>query len=115
MWWSSVIIIVPFFMLASRHYNPNRNMVVWLNKLQTIHEVVDFIKYSCKYKSTEDVTEYLVNLIVSNAHLVKDSSITRLSRLAQLYMDYNDERGYAITLLWSCMVTATQIELLEFA
>ena len=116
MWWvgTTTAIAVPTY-ITYTHYQNKKNIVRRINKIKTPHDIVYLLQDLCKDNETDAVTELLVNEISLNAHKISEKPIKRLSEFAQYYKDDNGMFGFSTTLLWSCIVSATQDNLLAFS
>ena len=112
---STTAVAVPSATIAYKYYINRQKFPIQFNKLYTSNDVVKFVRRFSKNCSTEDISENITNLIISHAHNIDESSIKRLSNLFQIYKDDTGIQGYAISMLWSCTVSATQNHVLSFS
>lgn len=117
MWWSTTsaaVVVVPT--VAAIHYHRQKNDIVKrLNKIRTSRDAVRLLQDLSVDTSTEEVTEQLANTIALHADHISDATVCRLSRLAQEHKDDFDMHGYAVTLIWSCVVAACKDDILAFS
>ena len=117
MWWCSTAtaVSIPSAAFAYKYYNDKKNFAKQLNNIHTAKDVFDFIAIFMVHDSTEDTVEKMTNMIISHAHEINESTVKRLSDLSKTYNNNLGAEGYAVTLLWSCIVAATQNEILSFS
>jgi hypothetical protein len=109
---TSVVAVPSYVMYRKRLKDP----VTQLNSIKTKEDVLEFIRdVAAKTSGTETMVEKLVELIEENAESIHNTTITRLSKLAQSTKECDDMYSYAITILWSCVVSATSEHVLLFS
>ena len=109
---SIIVTLVPTLLICK--YYLNTPLVNKFNSIHNIKDVINFITYVCDNKSTEYTVEALTDFIITNADHIHESTIKRLSDIAKQYDGTNGKEGYAIALVWSCVVAATCNHVLNF-
>lgn len=117
MWWSSAAasVAIPTVAYTYQYMRDKKNIIKRINRICSATDAVLFLQDMYSDKSTEDMTEHLTQLIISNAHNIRDDTIKRISNLSQKFKNNYDIQGYAVTLIWSCIVAATQNDILSFS
>ena len=107
-------IVAPTLYVVYQQWSKDR--VKQLNSIKTKEDVLVFIKdVAAETNGTETMAEKLVELIEENAESIRETTIVRLSKLAQETKECNDMHSYAIMMLWSCVVSATSERVLLFS
>lgn len=75
-----------------------------IERIKNIDDVVLFMKKIASTSSTEYVTEELVCALTKTN--LSENTLLRLSNLHKTFATDNGIRGYAINMLWSCVILA---------
>lgn len=84
--------------ISERVYPINRR----IERIRKIEDVIYLLQFLSKRSPTEDVAEKIVNVLNNNK--LSDETVQILSRLHMKYGSDDGIKGYAINMLWSCIV-----------
>ena len=73
-----------------------------IERIRKIEDVIKLLQFLSRRSPTEDVAEKIVNVLTNNK--ISDETIQILSRLHMKYGTDDGIKGYAINMLWSCIV-----------
>jgi len=73
-----------------------------IEQIKEIEDVIKLLQFLAKRNPTEDVADKIVNNL--NKYGLSDNTIQRLSRMHMKYASDYGVKGYAINMLWSCVV-----------
>tara|TARA_Y100000748_G_C15119938_1_gene341797 strand:+ start:67 stop:426 length:360 start_codon:yes stop_codon:yes gene_type:complete len=73
-----------------------------IERIRKIEDIIKLLQFLARTNPTEDVADKIVAVLNMNA--LSDESVQRLSRLHMKYGSDNGIKGYAINMLWSCIV-----------
>ena len=90
-------------MFLDRKYKDDKSIDT-IEKIETIADVIDYLR---KIESEEHSTENMIDKIYSilQQNPLSEESLIKLSKLHKIYANHNGIEGYAINMLWSCIVS----------
>tara|TARA_B110000008_G_C16913077_1_gene541519 strand:+ start:15 stop:383 length:369 start_codon:yes stop_codon:yes gene_type:complete len=98
---TSAILIMYTFLDKKYRYNKSIGSI---EKIETIADVINYLKkIESEEHSTENMTERIYSILQENP--LSEESLIKLSKLHKTYAKHNGIEGYAINMLWSCIVS----------
>lgn len=88
-----------------------------LNAVRSGGDAVAFLRacMPCAFSGADEISECLSDLIVSQCYKIKDSTVERMSALAKVHANDHGEEGYAVMLIWGCIVASASSHVLSFS
>jgi len=74
-----------------------------IEEIKTIEHAITFLQNLSVNKSTENITDSIIEHLEKSP--LSDETISRISKLHYEYGDDKGIKGYAINMLWSCILS----------
>ena len=105
-----LLIVLVSLLLYSNHKRHAKSIEIKdkVNNIKTIKDVVRLLQLIGAKAPTEDICEKLVNNFQKNP--LSESCLITLSKLHKQYGNDSGMNGYAINMLWSCVVFVNSLE-----
>ena len=87
-----------------RTRKPTNLLIQKIENIKKIQDAVRLLQNIARRAPTEDIAALLTNTVIT--HGIRENAAIRISRLHTQYGGDQGTNGYAINMLWSCIVMA---------
>lgn len=105
MWYIAVCTVVTCLLYVSKYYEHDSSDFALYKEIENIKDIESVVKLLTKIAGSDETDTIVMKIVhVLECYLLSEDTLIRISKLHKEYGHDNGINGYAINLLWSCIV-----------